>query len=274
MGKKGRFLSQGNTAEIYEWEADKILKLYRQGLPKALCENEFRVTKSVYDLLQIAPKPFEIIQVGDRVGAVFKRIQGRTMLKEILSKPWTFRKYSRLLAQYHISIQKPVEFELPTVKDKLKWDIESSTLLSNEEKQQIYQYISTLPDGNKLCHFDFHPGNIMVSNGQYRVIDWMTGCKGDGLSDIARTSIILRYSGIPRVPRFINLIFKKVINKIYRGYLNEYLKTTGVPVEKIRAWEMPVAAARLCEWIPEDEKQTLLTFVRKSISCIPPSFPV
>ncbi len=269
MGEKGRFLSQGNTAEIYEWETDKILKLYRQGLPETLCEDELRMTKNVYELLHIAPKPFEIVHIGNRVGAVYERIQGTTMLKEMLSKPWTFSKYSRLLAQCHINIQKPVEFKLPTVKAKLKRDIKASPLLSNEEKQQIYQYIDTLPDGNKLCHFDFHPGNIMVSNGQYHVIDWMTGCKGDGLSDIARTSIILRYSEIPRAPRFINLISKNVINKIYRGYLKEYLKATGVSIEKIRVWEMPIAAARLREWIPQSEKQTLLTFVKKSISVLP-----
>lgn len=270
MRKKGRLLSQGNTAEIYEWETDKILKLYRQGLPETLCEDEFHVTKNVYHLLQIAPKPFEIVHVGDRVGAVYERIQGKSMLKDMLSKPWKFREYSRSLAQCHINIQKPVEFKLPTVKEKLKRDIEASSLLSNEEKLQIYQYINTLPDGETLCHFDFHPGNIMVSNGQCRVIDWMTGCKGDRLSDVARTSIILRYSEIPRAPHFMNPILKNIINEIYKGYLQEYLKATEVPIQKIKAWEMPIAAARLREWIPQKEKQALLAFVKRSISNLPP----
>ena len=140
MGKKDRFLSQDNTAEIYEWDTDKILKLYRQGLPETLCKDELRMTKSVFGLLQIAPKPFEIVYVGDRVGAVYERIPGTTMLMEMLSKPWKLSKYSRLLAQCYINIQKSVEFKLPTVKEKLKRDIGASPLLSNEEKQQIYKY--------------------------------------------------------------------------------------------------------------------------------------
>jgi thiamine kinase-like enzyme len=84
------------------------------------------------------------------------------MLKEMMSKPWTFSRYSRMLAQCHINIQKPIDIELPTVKEKLKRDIEGP-LLSNIEKQRIYQYIYSLSDGNILCHFDFHPDNIMLS---------------------------------------------------------------------------------------------------------------
>jgi uncharacterized protein (TIGR02172 family) len=269
MDKKGRMLGQGNTAEIYEWETDKILKLYRKGLPDALCEGEFNTTKNVYDLLQITPKPIKTVYIDGRFGAVYERIPGKTMLKEMISKPWIFNRYSRMLAQFHINIQKPINFELPTVKEKLKRDIEASSLLSNTEKQKIYQYIKTLPDGNILCHFDFHPDNIMLSDCKNIIIDWMTACKGDGLSDVARTSVILKYSEIPRVPRFVNTIFRCIKKKICKGYLKEYLKMTGVQTEKIKAWEMPIAAARLREWIPQREKQTLLTFVRKTISNLP-----
>lgn len=269
MDIKERLLGQGNTAEIYEWETNHILKLYRKGIPDTLCEDEFRVTKNVYDLLQVTPKPIDIVHINNRIGAVYERIQGKTMLKEMLSKPWAFSKYSRLLAQCHIKIQKPVDFNLPTVKEKLKSDIEASALLSDIEKQQIYQYISTLPDGDILCHFDFHPDNIMLSAGKNIIIDWMTACKGDRFSDVARTSIILKYSEIPRVPHFINLVFAKAMKRIYHGYLKEFIKTTGVQTEKIKAWEMPIAAARLREWIPQREKQKLLAFVRKSISDLP-----
>jgi hypothetical protein len=31
--QKGKQIGQGYTAEIFEWESDKILKLYRKNLP-------------------------------------------------------------------------------------------------------------------------------------------------------------------------------------------------------------------------------------------------
>ena len=139
-------------------------------------------------------------------------------------------------------------------------------MLSNIEKQGIYKYINSLPDGNILCHFDFHPDNIMLSAGKNVVIDSMTACKGDGLSDVARTGIILKFSEIPRVPRFVNMIFSCMKKKLYKDYIKEYLKATRSQIERIEAWEMPIAGARLREWIPEKEKQTLLAFIKRSIS--------
>jgi len=266
MEKKGLLLGQGNTAEIYEWETDKILKLYRNGLPEILCNNEFNATKSVYNLLHATPKPFEIVHVDSRVGAVYERITGKTMLKEMVSKPWKFGKYSNLLAQCHVNIQKPIDFKLPMVKEKLKRDIDGTPLLSDTEKQRIYQYMDSLPNGSMLCHFDFHPDNIMLSNGNYIIIDWMTACKGDRLSDVARTGIILNFSEIQRVPRLANFILSRLKKKVYNDYLKEYLKITNVSVEEIKRWEMPIAAARLREWIPEKEQQKLLIFVRENLS--------
>ena len=266
MNKQGVLLAQGNTAEIFEWDSDKILKLYRKGLPEALCHDEFNITKDVYDLLKVTPHPVEIVYIDGRVGAVYERIKGKTMLKVMMSKPWTFRKYSRILAQCQISMQKQICFELPTVKEKLERNIADAPVLSDIEKHRIYQYMNSLPDGNILCHFDFHPDNIMLTGGSSIIIDWMTACKGDGLADVARTGIILNYSEIPRVPRFVNLIFSNIKKKTYKYYLKEYLKTTSTQIEKIRAWEMPIAAARLREWIPEKEKQTLLAFVRSILS--------
>jgi len=266
MEKKGLLLGQGNTAEIYEWETDKILKLYRKGLPETLCIDEFNATKSVYDLLQITPRPFEIVHVDSRVGAVYERITGKTMLKEMVSKPWKFGQYSNKLAQCHVNIQKSVDFKLTTVKEKLKRDIDAAPLLSDIEKQRIYLYLDSLPDGSMLCHFDFHPDNIMLSNDRHIIIDWMTACKGDKLSDVARTGVILNFSEIPRVPRLVNLIFRRLKKKVYNDYLKEYLKITNVSVAEIKKWEMPIAAARLREWIPEKEQQKLLIFVRENLS--------
>lgn len=265
MGKKGQFLSQGNTSEIYEWEAGKILKLYRTGLPEELCCKEFSITKNVYDLLQISPQPFEIVHIDGRIGGIYEQIQGETMLKSIVSKPWTYKKYARMLAQFHMNIQIPVDFELPTVKENLKRNIDATELLSNTEKQKIYQYIDLLPDGDKLCHFDFHPANIMVSDGQYRVIDWMTGCMGNPLSDIARTVLLLNYAEIPKVPLWINLLARSFQKKICRVYLSEYLKLTGAKFADIQKWEMPLAAARLREWISESESKKLVSLIKKEL---------
>jgi aminoglycoside phosphotransferase (APT) family kinase protein len=155
---------------------------------------------------------------------------------------------------------------IPTVKDKLKLDIDSSDDLSTDEKQSINQYLLSLPDGKSLCHFDFHPDNILLLDNEYCVLDWMTACKGDPLSDVARTGIILKFAVIPRVPAVINLLVSAFQKSVYKKYIRRYLNITGAKLESIEKWELTIAAGRLREWIPEQEKKTLLKFIRQRLA--------
>jgi hypothetical protein len=49
-------------------------------------------------------------------------------------------------------------------------------------------------------------------------------------------------------------------------YLRHYLAITGVSKDSIEQWEVPLAAARLIEWVPPKEKESLLGFVKAYIS--------
>lgn len=218
------------------------------------------------EVLKIAPKPIEIVRCKDRIGAVYERLNGETMLKLMLSKPWSLSKYSKMLARCHAAIHKKSTLSARTVKEKLRREIENVSLLSSEEKQFINEYLDTLPDGDSICHFDFHPDNIMALDHQYYIIDWMTGCVGDPLSDVARTALILNYAEIPRVPHLVNVLAKAFQKRIYKVYLSEYLNMTGARLSDIQKWEMPIAAARLCEWIPDGESKTLLKLVKMELA--------
>ena len=265
MIENSDLIGQGATAEVYNYDSYKILKLYRQGMPKDACENEFYITQNIERSLGISPKCYKIINLEGRIGAIYEKVDGKTMLKEMLTKVWTISKQSKLLAHYHYDIQKNVDFELPTVKDKLKRDIELVKELSVIEKEKLFKYIDSLPDGNTLCHFDFHPDNIIINKGKPIIIDWMTACIGDGISDVARTSVILKYSGVPMKSAFIKKIVKGITKKVYYNYLKEYIKISGVYMEAIQKWELPIAAARLSEWRPEEEQKQLLKIVHQYV---------
>ncbi|MDE6303015.1 MAG: aminoglycoside phosphotransferase family protein, partial [Clostridia bacterium] len=129
-------------------------------------------------------------------------------------------------------------------------------------------YINTLSDGNALCHFDFHPGNVMIKDGEFCVIDWMTACNGNAVADAARTYLLLSYGELLYASLIVKLIAHIVEKHIGRIYLREYKKLTGTSDEEIKKWLLPLAAARLIEWIPKNEKKKLLKFVRKQLTKI------
>lgn len=262
---KGQLLAKGNTAEIFEYDDNKILKLYLEGISKSVCEQEFFITQNIHRLLGNCPKAYEVVHMEGRNGAIYERIEGQSMLKEMLSNLGSFKKNCKLLAHYHSALHQPIDFELPTIKDKLKRDIRHVKELTEFEKEKLYQYIDRLSDGSTLCHFDFHPDNIILCDGKAVIIDWMTACVGDCLSDVARTCILLKYSEVPIKSFILRRLIRFMQKRLMHNYLKEYIKITGANVEEIFQWELPIAAARLSEWRPEEEKKRLLQLVQKNI---------
>lgn len=258
-------IGQGNTAQIYEYGSDKIVKLYKNGISNEVCEKEFYITQNVNLAFGICPKAYETIHSDDRNGIIFEKIKGTTMLHEMLSKVWTIKKQSKALAKYHIAIQRKVNFQLPSVKNKLIQDIKAAEELTMIEKDRLYLYINQLPDGDTLCHFDFHPGNIIMNAEKPIVIDWMTACVGDGVADVARTCLMLKHGELATKSQFLKMLISKFQNIVLKNYLSEYLRISDVTLKDIQKWEIPVAAARLREWITDDEKSKLLKLVRKYI---------
>jgi len=259
--EKGKLIGQGRTSEVFEWGQDKVLKLFRIDLPKTAIENEYKVSINIYKQLNLTPKAYELIEIDNRSGIIFERINGITMMHIVASKPWKVKKEAQRLAELHRSIQQKVDFQLPKYKTRLKDNISTTELLLDDAKTRLYEYIDELEDDNILCHGDFHPDNILITKNGEIIIDWMTATQGNPLIDIARTSIIFKFGVVPHKTYIEKQIINFIRNKFYLEYIKHYIKLTGVKSEQIEQWELPVAAARLTEWLPNDEKVTLLNFI-------------
>lgn len=261
--KMDKMIGQGNTAEIYRLDDNKILKLFRSGLYKGIIEREYQNGIIVQKILDCVPKVYEMVEVNGRHGIIYQEIKGSDMLKIMFTSLWKINAYARKLAHYHLYIQKPVKDNICTVKEKLAEDIKNVDILSDEKKEIIQKYLQQLPDGNDLCHFDFYPGNIMLADNKAIFIDWMTACKGDVCADVARTCIMLKYGEATHAPWIMRKIFSFFQQHIYKVYLKEYLMISNKSIENINQWELPIAAARLREWISDNEKHVLVQLVNK-----------
>lgn len=263
--KKLTLIGSGNTADVYEIDSTKILKLFKSGMTKEICEIEFTNTKSAGSVISAVPAAYQTVETDGRYGAVYEKISGYSMLDRMTTKIWTSITQAKLLAKYHADIQKESAHPFPTVKQKLKHDISRSDLLTEEEKRKVYRYLDSLPEGNTLCHFDFHPGNVIIQEDKPVIIDWMTLCYGDKCSDVARTGIILKFSELPNGPWLVKKMVHYLHNRLYKVYIKEYLKITGISKKDVEQWVLPVAAARLREGISKQEKEALLKLIRRQI---------
>lgn len=261
--KKEQMIGQGNTAEIYRLDDNKILKLFRNGLNKGITQKEYQNGIIIQNILECVPKVYEMVEINGRHGIIYEKVNGRDMLKIMIGSLWKINYYAKELAHYHLSIQRPVTDNICTVKEKLEADLNSVDVLSDGNKEIVRKYLKQLPEGNALCHFDFHPGNVMIANNKKVILDWMTACRGDACADVARTCLMLKYGEVAHAPWIIRRLISIFQKHIYKIYIKEYLTISQRSIEDINSWELPVAAARLREWISDNEKKILLQLVNE-----------
>lgn len=71
-------IGSGNTAQVYEWENGKVLKLFCQEYSDEAIENEYHNAMVVADLDFAKPKAHEIISCGKRRGILYDRVEGKS----------------------------------------------------------------------------------------------------------------------------------------------------------------------------------------------------
>lgn len=262
-------IGEGRTADVFEHSDNNVLKLYKEGFPREAINQEFVINKYVYTLGVKTPQYYELIELDQRVGIVCKRVTGQSLLRVMMKRIWALNKYSRQLADLHHELhsQDVDNVVFDKQKEVLRRHIENAPLLQDEEKILIIRYLDGLQEGHKLCHGDFHPDNVLLDKeGNFWVIDWMTGMSGNPAGDVARSVILLSYGTMPEgTPKVVNTLIDFIRNRMKKAYINRYLKSSELSYSEIDQWILPVAAARLVEWLPVDEKENLLKEIKKRL---------
>jgi len=152
----------GRTAEAFEIDNDKILKLYYEFMPREAIQHEFDINTLLSSKIDNMPGVFELVTKEKRLGIVFQRIQGshlaRVMLKNPAAIPELVRKFS-LLHKSILSVDLQGEtLDLANVTDVIERCRESHQL--TELEKDIVERFLTASDTRQLCHGDFHPEKL------------------------------------------------------------------------------------------------------------------
>jgi hypothetical protein len=257
----GRPLARGRTAELYRWRAGKVLKLFYEDWPGyvALCEARgARIARAVGVRV---PAVGRVVRVGGRVGVVFKAFPGATLLRTASRHPASVFHLASLFADLHAAIHECTAPELPSARVVLESAIQRAPLLSDRERKSVVKILHALPVGDRLCHGDFHPDNVILGRRGPIIVDWADAMRGNPLCDVANTLLRLRVSAPPRDASRTWLIefgrpwFRWV-------YLSKYRRHAPGISGELAHWLPVVAAARLYTG-PGEEHPRLLRIVRR-----------
>jgi hypothetical protein len=64
----------------------------------------------------------------------------------------------------------------------------------------------------------------------------------------------------------VGYIIASMRRRLAKVYLKKYLQLSGIPIEEINRWRVPIMAARLMEWVPEPEKNYLLKEINHTLN--------
>jgi aminoglycoside phosphotransferase (APT) family kinase protein len=260
---KGAIVGEGRVAEVFAWEEGQVLKLFRAWYPPEGVHYEARIARTVQATGLAVPAVGEVVQVDGRWGIVYGRVAGRSMLEHFTRKPWALARFARILAELHATMHARAAPGLPSLRRRLEGKIQNAAPLPAGLKAAALQALARLPDGNALCHGDFHPHNVLMSPQGPIVIDWPDATRGHPLADVARTCLLMRTGGLPSSAPRRGLI--QVVRATFRAvYLRRYFQLRPGSRELLAAWQVPVAAGRLEEGIVEEEEQ-LVALVKASL---------
>lgn len=241
----------GRTAEIYAWKNDQILKLYYDWFKLEDIEYEAQIARSVHASGLPVPAVGEIVHVNKRNGLVYQRVEGISMRTDLSHHPWKIFQYARRTAELHAEMHgSTIHADLPSQRKKLKRKIQFTEILPANLRSSALAALKHMSDGDRICHGDFHPDNILISRQGEVIIDWIDASCGNPLADLARTTIILMGAVDCQIKGYLEKIIIRVFHAVY---LRKYFKINPEGKAEYKRWLPIIAAARLSENISELE---------------------
>jgi len=251
-GQMERLIGKGRTADVFLYGENKVIKVFHKEFTK-LAYEEYATVQSIESIGLSVPCAYGLIDVDSRKAIVYEYVKGISMLQLMRKNPFKVVRYAKLLATLHAQIHSKPISALADIKESISATIRNLKSINEADREAIIDYLNTLPDGDRLCHYDFHPGNVLMFEGNAKVIDWMTAGVGNPCADICRTSVILKSNILPPDTSTAESILISIFRKIFhRNYINHYLEITGITSEEVEKWILPVAAARLAEGVESE----------------------
>ena len=244
-------LADGREAEVYLREDGCVVKVMRSPAQAPRVQREATALQALAGHEHLAPAFMEITEVSGRPALVSERVGGHDFLALLSRKPWLVLAAAGSLGRAHAAMhQHAAPRSLPELHGELAWRIEAAKALPFKLAAEALARLHTLPNGDRLCHGDYHPANVLGTLEAPVIIDWGDASRGDPTADVARSLLLLRAGELPpdtSTPmRALTAIGRGLLT---RRYLAVYRQSAREDLTRLDDWMFVRAAARFNEEI-------------------------
>ncbi len=242
--KLDRVIAVRNSKTIYR-DGDRCIKVFNEEYSKADILNEALNQARIEETGLNIPKVLEVTTIDGKWAIVSEYIQGKTLAQLIQEDPDRIDEYLELLVDLQIKVHAKTCPLLNKLKDKMNRKI-CQTELDATTRYDLHTRLEGMPKHNKVCHGDFNPSNIIITEGGTPyILDWSHATQGNASADVARTYLLFWLAGE---------------SETAKKYLDLFCKKSDTAKQYVQKW-MPIVAASQSVKGNEHERELLLSWV-------------
>ena len=239
-----RVIAVRNNKTVYR-DGDRCIKVFNAEYSKADVLNEALNQARIEETGLNIPKILEVTMIDGKWAIVSEYIKGKTLAQLMEEDAEKKNEYIELLVDLQMSVHKKTCPLLNKLKDKMSRKI-SETEFDATTRYDLHTRLEGMPKHNKVCHGDFNPSNIIITeDGTPYILDWSHATQGNASADVARTYLLFWLNG-------------DIAGADY--YLNTFCKKSDTAKQYVQKW-MPIVAASQSVKGNDKEREFLMSWV-------------
>lgn len=220
-------------------DGNNAIKVFDTSFSKANILNEALNHARVEETPLNIPALLEVCTVDGKWAIVTEFISGKTLQQMMDENPDKTDEYLNMFVDLQISVHKQRVPLLNKLKEKMNRKISESSFNATT-RYDLHTRLEGMPKKVKLCHGDFNPSNIIVSeDGTPYILDWSHATQGNASADVARTYLLFWLAGKP---------------ELAEKYLCLFCEKTDTAKQYVQKWIPIVAASQSVKGKPEEKE--------------------
>ncbi len=243
--KLDRIIAVRNNKTVYR-DGNLCMKVFDASYSKADILNEALNQARVEETGLAIPKIREVTVIDGKWTIVTDYIKGKTLAQLMQENPDKKDAYLEMFVDLQLQMQSKNCPLLTKLKDKMIRKI-GQTDFDATTRYDLHTRLDAMPKHTKLCHGDFNPSNITISDedGTPYILDWAHATQGNASADAARTYLLFWLNGdIDGAEKYLELFCQK----------------SNTAKQYVQKW-MPIVAASQSVKGNEKEREFLQSWV-------------
>lgn len=216
-----RIIAVRNNKTVYR-DGDLCMKVFDASYSKADVLSEALNQARVEETGLHVPIVHEVTLMDGKWTIVTDYIKGKTLAQLMLENPEKKDEYLEFFVDLQIEVQSKRCPLLTKLRDKMSRKI-SQTDFDATTRYELFTRLDDMPKHSKLCHGDFNPSNIIITeDGTPYILDWSHATQGNGSADAARTYLLFWLNGdINGAEKYLELFCAK--SHIEKKYVQKWM---------------------------------------------------